>query len=29
MDTASLLYIAGVLIAFTVFALTLVWVSRR
>ena len=29
MDTASLLYIAGVLIAFSIFAMTLVWVSRR
>ena len=29
MDTPSLLYIAGVLAAFSIFAMTLVWVSRR
>lgn len=29
MDTPSILYLAGVLAAVTIFALTLAWASRR
>jgi hypothetical protein len=29
MNTANVVYLAGTILAFLVFALTLVWVSRR